>query len=78
MIAGVAINGVMKTTAAIAVVAPLFVLAIPILDTSFVIMKRIKYGLPVYSPTAATSTTASSRSAGASARRCSPSTPGAP
>ena len=29
--------------------APLFVLAIPILDTSFVIMKRIKHGLPVYS-----------------------------
>jgi UDP-GlcNAc:undecaprenyl-phosphate GlcNAc-1-phosphate transferase len=49
VIAGVAINGVMKTTAAIAVVAPLFVLAIPILDTSFVIMKRIKHGLPVYS-----------------------------
>lgn len=49
VIAGVAIGGVMKTTAAIAVVAPLFVLAIPILDTSFVIMKRIKHGLPVYS-----------------------------
>jgi UDP-GlcNAc:undecaprenyl-phosphate GlcNAc-1-phosphate transferase len=49
VIAGVAISGVMKTTAAIAVVAPLFVLAIPILDTSFVIMKRIKHGLPVYS-----------------------------
>ena len=49
VIAGVAISGVMKTTAAIAVVAPLIVLAIPILDTSFVIMKRIKHGLPVYS-----------------------------
>ncbi len=49
VVAGVAINGVMKTTAAIAVVAPLIVLAIPILDTSFVIMKRIKHGLPVYS-----------------------------
>jgi UDP-GlcNAc:undecaprenyl-phosphate GlcNAc-1-phosphate transferase len=49
VIAGVAISGVMKTTAAIAVVAPLLVLAIPILDTSFVILKRLKHGLPVYS-----------------------------
>ena len=49
VIAGVAISGVMKTTAAIAVVAPLLILAIPILDTSFVILKRLKHGLPVYS-----------------------------
>jgi UDP-GlcNAc:undecaprenyl-phosphate GlcNAc-1-phosphate transferase len=48
--AGVAVNGVMKSAAAIAVVAPLVVLAIPILDTSFVVMKRLKHGLPVYSP----------------------------
>jgi UDP-GlcNAc:undecaprenyl-phosphate/decaprenyl-phosphate GlcNAc-1-phosphate transferase len=48
VIAGVAIDGVMKTTAAVAVIAPLIVLAIPILDTSFVIMKRIKHGLPIY------------------------------
>ena len=38
----------MKSAAAVAVVAPLIVLAIPILDTSFVIMKRLKHGLPVY------------------------------
>jgi UDP-GlcNAc:undecaprenyl-phosphate/decaprenyl-phosphate GlcNAc-1-phosphate transferase len=49
VIAGVAVSGVMKSAAAIAVVAPLIVLAIPILDTSFVIMKRIKHGLPIYS-----------------------------
>ena len=49
LIAGVAISGVMKSAAAIAVLVPLIVLAIPILDTSFVIMKRLKYGLPVYS-----------------------------
>ena len=49
VIAGVAISGVMKTTAAIAVVAPLLILAIPILDTSFVILKRLKHGLPIYS-----------------------------
>ena len=50
VLAGVAVNGVMKSAAAIAVVAPLVVLAIPILDTSFVVLKRIKHGLPVYSP----------------------------
>lgn len=50
LMAGVAVNGVMKSAAAIAVLAPLVVLAIPILDTSFVVLKRLKYGLPVYSP----------------------------
>ncbi|MEQ8833392.1 MAG: MraY family glycosyltransferase [Miltoncostaeaceae bacterium] len=50
IMAGVAVNGVMKSAAAIAVVAPLVVLAIPILDTSFVVLKRLKHGLPIYSP----------------------------
>lgn len=48
MLAGIAITGVMKSAAAVAIVLPLIVLAIPILDTSFVIMKRLKHGLPVY------------------------------
>lgn len=48
MIAGVAVSGVMKSAAAVAVVIPLLVLAIPILDTSFVVLKRLKYGRPVY------------------------------
>ena len=48
MLAGVAVSGVMKSAAAIALIAPLMVLLIPILDTSFVVMKRIKHGLPVY------------------------------
>ncbi|HMM48169.1 MAG TPA: MraY family glycosyltransferase [Miltoncostaeaceae bacterium] len=50
VMAGVAINGVMKSAAALAVLAPLIILAIPILDTSFVILKRLKNGMPVYSP----------------------------
>ena len=49
VLAGVAISGVLKTSAAIALIAPLLVLAIPILDTSFVILKRLKHGRPVYS-----------------------------
>jgi UDP-GlcNAc:undecaprenyl-phosphate GlcNAc-1-phosphate transferase len=48
MLAGIAITGVMKSAATVAIVLPLIVLAIPILDTSFVIMKRLKHGLPVY------------------------------
>lgn len=48
VIAGVAVDGVLKSAATIALFGPLLVLAIPILDTSFVIMRRIKHGQPVY------------------------------
>ena len=48
VLAGVSISGVMKSAAAVAVVLPLLVLAIPILDTSFVVLKRLKHGLPIY------------------------------
>jgi len=48
VLAGVAVSGVMKSAAAVALLVPLIVLAIPILDTSFVILKRLKYRLPVY------------------------------
>src|ERR671935_248888 len=41
-----AVDGVLKTTATIALVAPLLVLAVPILDTSFVVLKRLKYRPP--------------------------------
>ncbi len=43
LLATVAVQGVLKTTATIALVAPLLVLAVPILDTSFVVLKRLKY-----------------------------------
>ena len=49
VLAGVAINGVMKSAAAVAVFGPLLILLIPILDTSFVVLKRLKHGRPVYS-----------------------------
>ena len=39
-------KGVLKTAAAITLVAPLLVLAVPILDTSFVVLKRLKYRRP--------------------------------
>jgi UDP-GlcNAc:undecaprenyl-phosphate GlcNAc-1-phosphate transferase len=43
-LAVVSVEGVLKTAATIALVAPLLVLAVPILDTSFVVLKRLKYG----------------------------------
>src|SRR5829696_6280760 len=44
LLATLAVDGVLKTAAAITLVAPLLVLAVPILDTSFVVLKRLKYG----------------------------------
>ena len=43
LLATVAVEGVLKTAATIALVAPLLVIAVPILDTSFVVLKRLKY-----------------------------------
>jgi UDP-GlcNAc:undecaprenyl-phosphate GlcNAc-1-phosphate transferase len=48
MLAGVAVQGALKTNAVIALVFPLVILAVPILDSSFVVAKRIKYGKPVH------------------------------
>jgi UDP-GlcNAc:undecaprenyl-phosphate GlcNAc-1-phosphate transferase len=44
----VVIQGALKTNAVVALAFPLVVLAVPILDSSFVIAKRIKYGQPIY------------------------------
>ncbi|MFN2472235.1 MAG: glycosyltransferase family 4 protein [Gaiellaceae bacterium] len=49
LLAAVAVQGVMKTAATIALVAPLLALAVPILDTSFVVLKRLKYRRPPWS-----------------------------
>src|SRR5947199_2735412 len=44
----VVVQGALKTNAVVALAFPLVVLAVPILDSSFVIAKRIKYGQPIY------------------------------
>jgi UDP-GlcNAc:undecaprenyl-phosphate/decaprenyl-phosphate GlcNAc-1-phosphate transferase len=44
VLATMAVQGVLKTAATIALAGPLLVMAVPILDTSFVVLKRIKYG----------------------------------
>jgi UDP-GlcNAc:undecaprenyl-phosphate GlcNAc-1-phosphate transferase len=44
----VAVQGALKTNAVIALFIPLIILAVPILDTGFVVAKRLKYRRPVY------------------------------
>jgi UDP-GlcNAc:undecaprenyl-phosphate GlcNAc-1-phosphate transferase len=48
LLAALSIQGVLKTAAAVSLVFPLMILALPILDTSFVILKRLKYRQPIY------------------------------
>jgi UDP-GlcNAc:undecaprenyl-phosphate GlcNAc-1-phosphate transferase len=50
LVGSLAVEGVLKTTATIALVAPLLVISVPILDTSFVVLKRLKYRRPPWSP----------------------------
>ena len=44
----VAVLGSVKTNAVLALIFPLIVLAVPFLDTTFVVLKRMKYRRPVY------------------------------
>ena len=48
LLGGVIVEGTLKTNAVIALIVPLVVLAVPFLDTGFVVAKRIKYRRPVY------------------------------
>ncbi len=48
LLAGISVQGLFKTAATVALFLPLLVLAVPILDTSFVLAKRLKYGKPIY------------------------------
>jgi UDP-GlcNAc:undecaprenyl-phosphate GlcNAc-1-phosphate transferase len=44
----IAVEGDLKTTAVVAFALPLILLAVPFLDTTFVVLKRLKYRRPVY------------------------------
>src|SRR5215211_1967489 len=48
LLATVALQGALKTNAVVALFFPLLVLAVPILDTGFVVAKRVKYRTPIY------------------------------
>ncbi|MGZ4340467.1 MAG: glycosyltransferase family 4 protein [Gaiellaceae bacterium] len=47
-LATVSVQGLLKTAALATLVLPLLVLAVPVLDTSFVLAKRLKSGQPIY------------------------------
>jgi UDP-GlcNAc:undecaprenyl-phosphate GlcNAc-1-phosphate transferase len=47
-LAAISVQGLLKTAALATLVLPLLVLAVPLLDTSFVIAKRLKTGQPIY------------------------------
>jgi UDP-GlcNAc:undecaprenyl-phosphate GlcNAc-1-phosphate transferase len=48
LLGAIIVEGSLKTNALIALIGPLVVLAVPFLDTGFVIAKRLKYRRPVY------------------------------
>jgi UDP-GlcNAc:undecaprenyl-phosphate GlcNAc-1-phosphate transferase len=48
LLGAVIVEGSLKTNALIALIGPLVILAVPFLDTGFVVAKRVKYGRPVY------------------------------
>jgi UDP-GlcNAc:undecaprenyl-phosphate/decaprenyl-phosphate GlcNAc-1-phosphate transferase len=48
VLAAVSVQGLLKTAATVALFFPLLVLAIPIIDTSFVIARRLKHGERVF------------------------------
>jgi UDP-GlcNAc:undecaprenyl-phosphate GlcNAc-1-phosphate transferase len=47
VLAAISVQGLLKTAATVALALPLLVLAIPILDTSFVVLRRLKYHRPI-------------------------------
>jgi UDP-GlcNAc:undecaprenyl-phosphate GlcNAc-1-phosphate transferase len=49
-LAAISVSGLLKTASTVVLFLPLLVLAIPIIDTSFVVARRLKYGLPVSAP----------------------------
>jgi UDP-GlcNAc:undecaprenyl-phosphate/decaprenyl-phosphate GlcNAc-1-phosphate transferase len=49
-LATVSVAGLLKTASTVVLLLPLVVLAVPILDTSFVVAKRLKYRRPISSP----------------------------
>src|SRR6476469_2908980 len=46
----IAVEAAVKTAAVVSLVLPLILLAVPFLDTTFVVLKRLKYHQPIYRP----------------------------
>jgi UDP-GlcNAc:undecaprenyl-phosphate GlcNAc-1-phosphate transferase len=51
-LAAVSVQGLLKTAALATLILPLLVLAVPVVDTSFVVLKRLKSRQPIYLPDA--------------------------
>jgi UDP-GlcNAc:undecaprenyl-phosphate/decaprenyl-phosphate GlcNAc-1-phosphate transferase len=49
-LAAISVEGLLKTAATVALFFPLLVLAVPILDTGFVVARRLKYRQPITAP----------------------------
>ena len=50
LLAAVSVQGLLKTASTVVLLLPLLVLAVPILDTSFVVARRLKHRQPISSP----------------------------
>ena len=50
LLAAVSVQGLLKTASTVVLFLPLLVLAVPILDTSFVVARRLKHRQPLSSP----------------------------
>ena len=50
MLAGISVTGAVKSVATIALIVPIFALGLPILDTTFAIVRRIRGGVPIFKP----------------------------
>jgi UDP-GlcNAc:undecaprenyl-phosphate/decaprenyl-phosphate GlcNAc-1-phosphate transferase len=50
LLATLAVEGLLKTASTVVLFWPLLVLAVPILDTSFVVARRLKHGEKIYAP----------------------------
>jgi UDP-GlcNAc:undecaprenyl-phosphate/decaprenyl-phosphate GlcNAc-1-phosphate transferase len=48
LLGSVAVLGSVKTSALVGLIAPLVILAVPFLDTTFVVLKRVKYRRPIH------------------------------
>ena len=50
MLAGISVIGAVKSAATIAAIVPILVLGVPIMDTSFAIIRRYRGGVPIFKP----------------------------
>ena len=50
MLAGISVIGAVKCAATIALIVPILALGLPILDTTFAIVRRYRGGVPIFKP----------------------------